>query len=485
MLMTVARREYDVRIGQTSAIHFGSEVLASLAGFVATLYIARELGGSVLGTYALFIAVVIWVKTGFGSGLHQAVKKRVSEVGDSQRYLGAGLLLQAVAFVAVSIAILLARDPLNAYLGFDGAGLLVATLGVVLATSFVASILHGEQNVHLASVLRPLDRVVRSGVQLAVVFLGVLGGGLVGLIWGYVAGAIVAVIVGLVFVSLRPKWPRREHVVSVLDFTRYSWLSGVEGRSFSAMDTVVLGVFVSTTLIGYYEVAWNLASLLAIFGTSISESLFPTISELESSDEHGEIRDLVNNGLAYSGLFLIPGLVGVLLVGEHVLGLYGSEFEQAGTVLAILVVARLVYAYESQFVMTLNAVDYPDVAFRVNVVFVAANLGLNVLFVYLYGWTGAAVATALAALIGLFVAYAALRRIMTVGLPLPEVGRQVAAAAVMGAVLYPAREVVVTATSASLLETLLLVSLGAGVYFVTLLVLSARFRTTVRDNVAL
>lgn len=474
-----------MRIGQTSVVHFGSELLASFAGFVATLYIARELGSGTLGTYAVFIAVLIWLRTGFGSGLHQAVNKRVSEVGDSERYVGAGILIQAIFFGLVVFVLLVVRPYVNAYLSFDGTSLLIFALAVALALSLVSSILHGEQKVHVAALLRPLNRVVRSTVQLAVVFLGIIGGGVAGLVWGYVAGALVALLAGGLLLSTRPRWPKREHLSSVLGFTRYSWLSGIEQRSFSAMDTIVLGVFVTSSFVGYYEVAWNLASLLAIFGTSIAESLFPAISELDSGAERETVGDLVADGLAYTGLFLIPGFVGVVLVGDAVLGLYGTEFEQATTVLAILVVARLIYAYEAQFIMTLNAVDRPDVAFRINLAFVGLNVGFNFVLVYLYGWIGAAVGTTAAAFVGLVLAYHALTGVIDLQLPLGEVARQLLAAVVMGIVLYPARGYVLGLSQRGLVEALLLVFLGVTVYFAVLPVLSAQFRTTIRRNITL
>lgn len=475
----------DVRLGQTSVINFGSTLLASIAGFVATLYIAQELGSATLGAYSLFIAVLTWIKTGFGSGLHYAVTKRMSEIGDNSRDLGAGLIVQTVAFVFVSLGLIAIRDPLNEYLSFRGTELLILTLGVALAFSFVISTLHGEQKVHVAALLKPIDRVIRSGVQIGVVFLSLLGGGIAGLVWGYVAGAIVATVAGITLVSVRPRLPDREHFENVLGFTRYSWLSGLEERSFSAMDTVVLGAFVSTNLIGYYEVAWNLASLLAIFGTSIVQTLFPTISELASNDEYDAVGDLVTDGLAYLGLFLIPGLLGVLVVGEHVLQIYGSEFQRASTVLVILVAARLIYAYEAQFISTLDALNHPEVAFRVNLVFVTTNLVLNIAFVSLFGWLGAAVATGIASCIGLVLSFQALRSFVEFDLPIREFANQLIAAVIMGGIVLLGEPFVVQRIAGPMLAALLLVGGGAAVYFLTLLGISVQFRTTVRDNVLL
>lgn len=456
-----------------------------MAGFVATLYIAQELGSATLGAYSLFIAVLTWLKTGFGSGIHYAINKRVSEVGDSSRDLGAGLIVQTVAFVFVSLGLITIRDLLNKYLSFQGTELLILTLGVILAFSFVNSTLHGEQKVHIAAFLKPIDQIVRSSVQLGVVFLSLLGGGIAGLVWGYIAGAIVATVIGATLISIQPRLPGREHFENVLGFTRYSWLSGLEERSFSAMDTVVLGAFVSTNLIGYYEVAWNLASLLAIFGTAIAQTLFPTISNLASNDEYDAVGNLVTDGLAYLGLFLIPGLFGVIVIGEHVLQIYGNDFQRASTILVILVAARLIYVYEAQFITTLDALNYPEVAFRVNLVFVTINLVLNVAFVSLFGWFGAAVATGIAALVGLVLSFRALRSLLEFDLPLREFANQLTAAVVMGGIVWLSEPTIVQMSVGPILTALLLVGSGATVYFLILTGISKQFRMTVRNNITL
>ncbi|MDZ5813300.1 oligosaccharide flippase family protein, partial [Halorubrum sp. AD140] len=260
-----------MRLGQTSVVHFGSRLAGSLLGFAATFYVARELGGSVLGTYFLFVAVLIWLKTLFGSGIHYAIKKRLSEADGDGSKLGAGILVQLIIYLIVVAGLLSFRDTVKNYLGFDGIWLLILGLGSMLAFSLVSAALHGEQQVHLSALLRPLNVVIRSGLQIVVVFVGLLGGGLAGLAWGYIVGAAVAACAGIILLTIRPLRPSRADIYSILDFARYSWLSGIEERSFSALDTVILGLFVSSNLIAYYEIAWNLASLLAIFGTSLAQ----------------------------------------------------------------------------------------------------------------------------------------------------------------------------------------------------------------------
>lgn len=471
-----------MRLGQTSIIHFGSQVLSSVVGFVATLYIARELGSATLGTYSVFLAVLIWLKVATGGGIQGAVRKRISESNGGERDLGAGIVVQVVAFVLVAAVALLFAAPLNEYLRFDGAHLLVAALGLTLCFSFVRAVLEGQQQVHIAALLRPVDRTVRSVVQIAAILL--LSGGLLWLVGGYAIGALVATLVGLFFVALRPRWPQREQFERILGFARYFWLSSIEGRSFSSMDTVVLGVFVSSSLIGVYEVAWNLASIFAIFGTSITSALFPTISNLSSENSLEVVSDLVNDALAYAGLFIVPGLVGSLIIGDRVLSIYGEEFTGGATVLVLLVVAQLVYAYESQFVSTLNAIDRPGVAFRVSFAFVGVNLVLNLVLVWRHGWHGAAVATMIAACVGLLLGYRALSRLVSFTIPVSELARQWFAAGVMGIAVYLTEEFVsASAEIPGVYVTVLLALFGAGVYFGALAVVSERFRTTARSNI--
>lgn len=209
------------------------------------------------------------------------------------------------------------------------------------------------------------------------------------------------------------------------------------------------------------------------------------MSELDSADEHEAVADLMNDGLAYTGLFLLPGLVGAAVVGEHVLGIYGTEFRQAALVLVILVIGRLVYAYEAQLTTTLNAINEPAAAFRVNLVFVLLNLGLNIGLVALYGWVGAAIGTTISAAVGLVVAYRAVTARLSVTVPTLEIGRQAVAAIIMGGAIYALESVLVRSGPASVLETFILVGTGAGVYFVLLGAISSRFRTTLLDNVTI
>ena len=63
--------------------------------------------------------------------------------------------------------------------------------------------------------------------------------------------------------------------------------------------------FVSPSLIGIYEVAWGLGSMLAVISTSVRTTLFPEISDLSAQEE--EISHYLKEGLTFSGILVVPG----------------------------------------------------------------------------------------------------------------------------------------------------------------------------------
>lgn len=466
-----------MRLGQISFVNFVSKVGASVGGFVATVVITQLLGSGVFGTYALIIAVVIWLKTVAIMGVRSAVIKRASETGESSEYVVAGTVMLVSILLVLSVLLLGLRNYVDAYIGTSVTLSIIALTWAIALFSFATGILHGQHLVHYAAVLRPVNIGLRSIVQIVAV---VLGFGLGGILFGYGLGAIVAAFIGVFYiVDLTPTKPSSHHFRDLIEYAKFSWLGQLSSRTFTSMDTIVLGIFVSVNLIGIYEVSWNLASLLAVFGAVLGQTLFPEFSKLSSAGDADEVQSLLEKSIAFSGLFLIPGLVGAVIIGDLVLYVYGNEFPRGHYILVLLVLSRLVYNYADQLLTVLNGIDRPDLAFRANAAFVVVNFSLNLALVYLYGWYGAAVATVISAVTALLISYRHVRTVIG-GVPFPggELSRQAVAAGLMGVAVYIPRQFLPDIFSVGVALT----AVGATVYFVSLFGLSTRFRTTVSEN---
>jgi len=462
--------------GQTSIVHFISRFGVSIAGFVTNLYVANKLGSEALGTYFLAISVVAWVALFGNLGIQESVKKRLSEVSWSWSHATTGIVIQTSLFFGVGILLIVFRNQINRYVGAPVAYFLVVMIGVQLFYDLVIAVLEGLNKVHLASILDPIWWVGRAGVQISLVALGL---GVVGLFSGYIIAGVVALVVGWHLTSITWERPTREHAIDLIAYARYSWLRPIKGRTFLSMDTIILGFFVGNNLIGIYEISWNVASILAIFGTSITKTLFPEISNSASQDHPNEVRRMVTAALSYAGLFLIPGLVGAILLGETILKIYGNEFTAGYYILLVLTFSRLVMSYESQLTNSLDAMDHAEETFRINSVFIIVNILLNIALVWQYGWIGAAVASAFTSTLSLVLSHRVLIRYVDYSIPSGEISKQVISAAVMGGFVYVAKAEVGTSIPAALL----LIVCGAGIYFGILLLISKQFKNTVKSNV--
>jgi O-antigen/teichoic acid export membrane protein len=445
------------------------------------VYFARELGSSVLGTYSLVLMMVSWLSLLATLGVGGALQKRISEGTEESKYLGAGTALTGGLFIILSLVLLALRDPVNEYIGASVAILIIPLLFVTVLDAIANAVLHGQRLVHISSILTSIKTVSQSLIQAATVFVGI---GLVGLLGGYFAGLLVSAILAITVLSLNMRWPERKHFASLIDYAKYSWFSQIQGSIYNWTDLAVLGFFVTQSLIGVYSVAWNLASFIAIFSTSITASLFPELSEISANKSKQSVSPLVTQSLTYAGLFGIPGFVGSLVVGERIMRIYGPEFTRGTLVLQLLIAAIVLYSYQNQFLNTLNGIDRPDLALWVNTGYVLSNIVLNVVLVSLYGWTGAAVATMLSAFIGLVVGYWSLSTTISFAVPYGELARQVFAAGVMG-VLVQGMLVLnksISPITDNLVILIVAVGSGATVYMLVLFAVSSQFRETLSDN---
>ena len=458
-----------MRLGRTAFLHFLSQVVVSISGFAATFAIARLGGADVLGVYAVAVALTFWLNIPT-TAIGDALTKRLSETSDARGVTATALLVNGALAAVLAVLLLIARPFIESYIGASVGELVAALVVSNIALVTVVAILNGEKQVEISGSIKALERVVRSGIHIGAI---VAGFGIAALVAGHVVATLLAVAVGSLMSTLSLGRPSAEQVWSLLSYARYAWLGKLKTRAFGWMDTIVLAGFASPTLIGVYEVSWNLASLFALVAVSVQSTLFPEMSELSGTEDYDRIHHYLNEGMVFAGVFIIPGLFGAIILGERVLRIYSPEFTQGVQVLALLVVARLLAAYGEQFLNAVNAVDRPDIAFRINLIFVAANLVLNLALVSTFGWVGAAVATLLSA--GIAAAFSYRGLVAVIGaprLPVREVGRQILASAVMAGVVLLLQRLV----PRSQYITIGLVFVGAAVYVVCLLGVSSRVR---------
>ena len=457
---------------QSSLGTFATRIGMSIAIFLGVFYLAAATGPAVLGIYSLFVAVVRVLDFLTNVGVNEATQKRISEGTDRDEFFTAGLLVRLSLFVPLGLVVVGFQEPITSYVGHGMAVpfLLVGSLAYLLRQALESGLI-GEKKVARAGVL-PLVHAV--GPLVMWVVLVSLDYGLIGVLAGYVIGQLLAVGAGLLLFTLRLERPSVEHFRSLYHFAKYSWVGTVTTEAWVWTDTLVLGVFVIQSLIGVYELGWRITGMLFLLSSAISRTLFATISDLAAQGDIDRVTDLLERSLVYTGILAIPGLVGGIILAEPLLAMFGEEYRVGATVVTILILARLLHSYEVVFGKVIDALDRPDLTLRTNAAFVVVNVALNVVAIATVGWVGAAIATSVAMVLKTGLSYHYIRSLISFSVPVREILLEGVAALVMGACLL----VLLPASTASLplLETVLLMAVGAVVYAVALLVLVDRVR---------
>lgn len=470
--------------GRTSVVYFITQVGATIVGFLSTWYITQTLGSATFGEYSTVVGFLFWFNIP-ASAIGVAVMKRASEGKEQDKFLGGGHTLNILIHVVLISFILTFNKQINIFVGLDIAIPFTILVSAQALFDLILGSLRGYKQVGTSGALKTLERILRSGIHIGALFF--LSIGVSGLVFAHATAIILAAAVGLTAVNGRPMKPELRHIKSLASYARYAWLGTLKTRAFAWTDILmmrglsisVVGLAaVSKSQIGIYKVAWTVASALALLNIAINQSLFPELSELGATDDYDQVHHYLNEGLSFVGAFLIPGLFGAVVVGDTVLTIFGSEFATGGHILVILVGSRLFAAYADQLLSTINAIDRPDVTFRVNLGYVAINISLNIIFIIAFGWYGAAVATALTALASVvFAGYALTSIIGRISVPVGELIRQLTASVIMFGVI----SVIQTILPRTLYWTVVLTGIGAGVYVIVLLSISRRVRRKTFD----
>lgn len=470
-----------MRLGQTSVIFLLSKITASVIGFLATVYFTRVLGEEIYGLFALSLAIVAWLGIFKDLGIGGAVVKRMSEDEEPDAFFAAGATIKGTLTILIVSVVLIFQSEVDNFVGYQVSEFIAILLIVTIFWSLVSNGLKGSHRVHIYAPLSTLKEILRSAIMVILVLIGYE---LTGMLVGYAIGTLLVATIGFLIIQPSFTIPTIRHFKRLVKYAKWSWLGSIRGRSFNDVDIVVLGFFVSTGFIGVYAVAWSLSKFLDIFTSAISNTLFPEMSKLATAGDSDLVAKLTEDALSFAGLFLIPGFVGAAILGEYLMRIYGPGFAIGDDVLWLLVAAILLYAYARQLLNTLNAIDRPDLAFRANAVFITANIILNVTLIYLYGWVGAAVATAISAGIALLMAHYYARQHVDYAIPYPEISRQGFAAVVMGLAVFGAVQVetMIDLMEWNIATVLLPVGTGAALYFLVYVSISRMFREVLTRN---
>ncbi|MDB9235522.1 flippase [Halorubrum ezzemoulense] len=399
--------------------YFIFNLTGSAVSLLGIAYFSRELGAKGIGVYFLFQAVVLVTDIFSNMGIRKGVEKRLSESGSFGDIVSSGIILKCLLWALTGVITWTFSSPVENYIGIQHWYYVFVGLVVYDARGFFTSILKGKLKI-IHSAIVSLFR--RSGfVFFSFIYFQFMSSH-ESLIIGFITSEFLSAALGLYFANISVESPSFEKIVSIFEFSKYSFVTSVGGQVYAWSDVLILGWLASQTAVGGYEVSWRVAGAVMILSNSISVVLFPHVSSWDDKKLNDKIENSITSSLVVSLFLVIPAFFGSIAVSEELLNLvFGSEFTFASIVLILLMGEKVFQAFHNVIGKALLAIDRPKAAAKATLVTVVSNIVLNILLIPQFGVEGAAVATLTSFTINTALHYQYLTQSVRVVLPVKEV----------------------------------------------------------------
>ncbi|TYB76363.1 lipopolysaccharide biosynthesis protein [Bizionia myxarmorum] len=373
--------------------------------FLFTEFVTDEYFGLI--TYIFSTANVMMPILAFGAHntlikFYSTYKTRQSQNG----FLLLMLFLPLAIIIPASIAGYMAFDVISTWLAGNNAIVKdYVWLIFISAVSFsYFEIFYAWSRVQMKSVFGNLMKEVfhRAGTMILLFCLYLEFINVQQLIYSLTGVYIIrAIIMKLYAFSLRfPvfKIVKINNLKSVLKYTSLIIIAGSVANVILEMDTVMLNRYVDIEYVAYYGVAIYIASVIAVPSRSMHQIISPLTAKLLNEKNKVELKSLYKKSSL--SLFIISGFIFLLII-LNINELYNFINENYADALVVVIVISLSKLTDS-LLGNNNAIlfnsDYYRMVLVLGVFLAILTVGLNIVFIPLYGINGAAFATFLAIL---------------------------------------------------------------------------------------
>tara|TARA_R110002072_G_scaffold156768_10_gene307339 strand:- start:775 stop:2232 length:1458 start_codon:yes stop_codon:yes gene_type:complete len=420
------------------------QLTQAIVGFGGVAIFTRLLSADDYGQYALALAALSLFHMASFTWLEAAIA-RFHARAETRRRLGDHLatayglfLLLALAGAALMVIALLV-------LPFD------ARLKTALAFAAISLLLRALLQIGLVT-HRAAGEITRySALEAGSLMLGFIVGvgiifttdlGAAGIFMGLAIGSAVALFVDLP-VMLRRAAKGRRQIVRAQVYAKFGApvsASLVFEQLLSVGDRFLIAAFLGQGAVGMYAAGYGLADrLLDIIFIWFGAAVWPlTIKALESKGPEAA-RDVAGRAAGLMALVAFPAAAGLALVaGPLTTIIIGENLrEQAAIILPWIALSGLMkgmmtYYFHEAFTLKRRTASMAAIMAGAAVL----NLGLNLVFIPIFGIAGAATATVIAYFIALLVCAWLGRKYFPLPLPWNDWVRAAAATGVMAAAVY-------------------------------------------------
>lgn len=354
-------------LARGSAWVAAGQAVSAVAGLVGSVTAARVLSPSDFGLMGLSLLAIATLNALSQTGFERALVQRrevegLLDVAWTAQVLRGGFLAIVVMGAAWPLS-LFYHEPRLLPIFFVMSGSMLAQGFRSVATIFFNRALDFRA-LFVVDALRALANLIVL-VTLVLLFRNVWA-----LVIGYVAGAMVELVISYVVHPHRPRFDFKLRKASEL-MVFGKWITGMSvlGLIVTRGDDMFISKYLGVTALGFYTMAYELSNLPATRITHVLGRVsFPTYSRLNDVGDRAQMRQAFNNVM--KATLLISGPVSVLIllgVDGAVQHVIGAKWEPIVPLVKILAIAGFVRSVAALATGLFHAAGRPALDFWMNV----------------------------------------------------------------------------------------------------------------------
>ncbi len=371
------------------------DLSAKLLGFLVLAILARRLGAGRFGELAFATALVSYfslvVRQGLDLyGIREVARARDKALSLAGKILGLRIVTSVAAIILWCVTVSTLHKPHDVRVFLFLIGLNLVTAALSLQWFFQA--LEKMKTVAIAMVLSQLSyflcvaSLVKDGSHLAWVPVCQFVGDIVA--FGYIANRIRGMG------GMKPSFEPRQWI-PILSASIPMGVTGALGLILFNFDTVLLGFLKSSVEVGEYGAAYKVVTFFYAMLFLYSTTLLPLLSRRRLNKE--ALAGISGLSLRYTLLLAIPLAAGGTLVARPLMTLlFGEQFTQGASALQILIWTIPLVTARGLYRNALLVHDHQVIILRNVSICAAANVAMNLFFIPLWSYIGAAITTLIA-----------------------------------------------------------------------------------------
>jgi len=335
-------------------------VASTVISSVGTIFIGNMLGDARYGVYSIALSAPTMISTFRDWGINTAIIKYSAQYNAEnkadkiRRIFAAGIVFEIALGLALTIISFLLSGFL-ATLYNDIA--LTPLIQIASFTILTGALLSTAQSAFVGierMELNSITLICQSIIKVIVIPLLVLYGlGPLGAVLGYTIAFLMAGLIGMLLMwTLYRKLPKPDNnkletKTTIKTMFNYGLplsiatiISSFQGQFY----IFILPIFVSSDLIGNYQIASTFVVLITFFATPIITILFPAFSKLDARKDHETLKNVFQFSIKYASLLVVPAAAIVMVLAKPGIGVVFPEYTEAPLFLALLAISYLLTA---------------------------------------------------------------------------------------------------------------------------------------------